>query len=117
MEYLFLGYENCSTCKSAENWLVKHGVKFLTRDLVKEPPNKEELKEWHKKSNLPLMKFFNTSGQVYRERNLKEKSKVMTTEELYDTLASNGMLVKRPLLVGDDFVVVGFKEDEYRKLL
>ena len=115
MSYLFFGYSNCSTCKNAKKWLEQHQVSFDERDIKEKPPTKDELISFKKKTEKPLTSFINTSGVVYREMNLKEKIKVMTEQEIYDCLASNGMLVKRPLLIGDNFVLFGFKEDEWKK--
>lgn len=116
MSYLFLAYPNCSTCKNARNWLEKNHIAFEERNIKEQPPTKEELKAWSAKTTLPLERFFNTSGVVYREKNLKEKIKVMTQEEKFDELSSDGMLVKRPLLIGADNVLIGFKEEEWKKV-
>ena len=117
MNYLFFGYSNCSTCKNAKKWLEKHQVTFDERDIKENPPTKDELRSFSLKTEKPLVSFFNTSGVAYREMNLKEKVKVMTEEEIFECLASNGMLVKRPLLIGNDFVLFGFKEEEWKKQL
>lgn len=117
MSYQYLEYPKCSTCIKARKWLEKNQIAFESRDITVNNPTKEELKMWHEKSGLPLTKFFNTSGLLYREQNLKEKIKVMTVEEMLEILSTNGMLVKRPILVGDDFVLVGYKEDEWKKSL
>ncbi|MDO4975730.1 MAG: arsenate reductase family protein [Eubacteriales bacterium] len=114
---LVLCYPKCSTCKKALKWLDEHGVAYDNRHIAQENPSAEELKEWHKKSGLPLKKFFNTSGMIYRENNIKDKLPNMTEEEQYELLASNGMLVKRPMVIGDDFVLVGFKEKDYEEKL
>ena len=111
---LFVHYSKCSTCKKAMNWLDGHNVEFDQRSIVEDNPTSEELKLWHKMSDLPLRRFFNTSGMLYREQGLKDKLSSMTEDEMYELLASNGMLVKRPLLVLDDTVLVGFKEAEWR---
>lgn len=116
MEILFLEYPKCSTCKNAKKWLEQQNVAFTDRHIVEQNPTAEELKAWHEKSGLPLKKFFNTSGMLYREMQLKDKLPQMTEQEQYDLLATNGMLVKRPLIVGDDFVLLGFKEAEWEKL-
>lgn len=113
----FVCYPKCSTCKKAEKWLKEHDVEYTLRHIAEENPTVEELKEWHKKSGLPLKRFFNTSGMLYRENNIKDKLPNMTEEEQYELLATNGMLVKRPILVGEDFVLVGFKEKEYEEKL
>ncbi len=117
MAYLFYGYSKCSTCQKAKKWLSDRNIAFDSKDIKEEPPTKEELKSWKDKSNLSLLKFFNTSGVLYREMNLKEKVKIMTEEELLECLASDGMLVKRPILVMEDGVLLGFKEEEWKKQL
>jgi len=110
---LFVCYPKCSTCKKALNWLDEHNVEFDQRHIVEDNPTVEELKLWHKMSDLPLRKFFNTSGMLYRDMGLKDKLPSMSENEMYELLATNGMLVKRPLLVLDDTVLVGFKESEW----
>lgn len=115
MSVLFVQYPKCSTCKKAMKWLMDHKVEFEDRHIVEENPSAEEIKEWHEKSGLPLKRFFNTSGQIYRQNNIKEKLPNMTEEEQYQLLAANGMLVKRPIIVGEDYVLVGFKEKEYEE--
>ncbi len=117
MKVLCIEYPKCSTCKKAVKWLGEHGVEYTDRHIVEENPSAEELKEWHQKSGLPLKRFFNTSGQIYRQNNIKDQLPNMSEEEQYDLLATNGMLVKRPIVVGDDFVLVGFKEKEYEDKL
>lgn len=112
---LFIEYPKCSTCKKAKKWLDDNKLTYTDRHIKEENPTTEELKEWHKKSNLPLKKFFNTSGLLYKEMNLKEKLKTMTEEEQYELLASDGMLVKRPLLVNGDIILLGFKEAEWEE--
>jgi len=114
---LVLVYRKCTTCQKALKWLEGNGVKFTERPIVEENPTYEELKEWHKRSGLPLKKFFNTCGIQYKDMNLKDKLSEMAEEEQYKLLATNGMLVKRPLVVGDDFVLVGFKEKEWEEKL
>ncbi len=114
---LYLEYPKCSTCKKAKKWLESNNISFEQRDITKQNPNKEELEAWHKKSGLPLKRFFNTSGNVYKELGLKDKLKDMTEQEQYEILATNGMLVKRPVVVTDDTVLLGFKEEEWKKLL
>lgn len=106
-------YPKCSTCKKAIKYLKENSVEFEDRDIKEHNPTIEELKEWHRISGLPLKKFFNTSGMKYKELGLKDKLKDMSEEEQYALLATNGMLVKRPVLVGDDWVLVGFKEAEW----
>lgn len=110
---LVLVYRKCSTCLKALKWLDENGVQYEERPIVEQNPNYEELKEWYQKSGLPLKKFFNTSGLLYKEMKLKDKLAEMSEEEQLQLLATNGMLVKRPLVVGDDFVLTGFKEKEW----
>ena len=110
MKVLFVEYPKCSTCKKAGKWLQEHGVGYDDRHIVEQNPTAEELKEWHEKSGLPLKRFFNTSGQVYRNNGIKDKLSGMSEKEQYALLATDGMLVKRPIVVGEDFVLVGFKE-------
>ena len=117
MSILFVEYPKCSTCKKAKKWLQDHSVEFEDRHIVEENPTQEELKEWHKKSGLPLKRFFNTSGMIYRQEGLKDKLPTMSEEEQYALLATNGMLVKRPLIIGEDFVLVGFKEADWSEVL
>lgn len=114
---LFIQYPPCSTCQKAKKWLDGKGAEYTNRHIKEEKPTFEELKAWYAKSGLELKKFFNTSGQLYKSMNLKEKLPAMTEEEQLKLLASNGMLVKRPILVKDDTVLVGFKEAEWEKLL
>ena len=116
MEALFVEYPKCSTCQKAKKWLETNNITFEQRDIVKQNPTKEELKLWHEKSSMPLKKFFNTSGLVYKELHLKDKLKDMTEEEQYALLATNGMLVKRPIIVTENIVLTGFKETEWEKL-
>jgi arsenate reductase len=106
-------YPKCTTCRKAKKWLEEKGVVFKERNIKENSPTVEELKEWHTKSGLSLKKFFNTSGQLYKELNLKDKLTAMSEEELYNLLASDGMLVKRPILVSENFVLVGFSEKEW----
>ena len=110
---LFVCYPKCTTCKKAEKWLQDQGLEFEKRDIKLQNPSKEELKEWNHKSGLPLKRFFNTSGNLYKEMKLKDKLPEMTEEEQYDLLATDGMLVKRPILVTEDKVLVGFREKEW----
>ena len=112
---LFIEYPKCSTCQRAGKWLEAQGAEFERRNIVENNPTKEELKAWHQKSGLPLKRFFNTSGMKYRELELKDRLKEMSEVEQYELLATDGMLVKRPLLVGEDFVIPGFKEKEKKK--
>lgn len=117
MSVLFLEYPKCTTCKKAKKWLDENSISYEDRHIVEENPTVEELKEWHQKSGLPLKRFFNTSGMIYRQEGLKDKLPTMTEEEQYALLATNGMLVKRPLVIGDDFVLVGFKEAQWSETL
>lgn len=112
----FICYPKCTTCKKAQNWLDSKGIEYSLRNIKEENPTYEELKEWYGKSGLPLKKFFNTSGMLYRSMNLKDKLDDMTDEEKLRLLAGDGMLVKRPILVTDDTVILGFKESEWEKL-
>ena len=115
---LFICYPKCSTCQKAKRWLDEHNIDYTERHIVETNPTYDELKEWYSKSGLPLKKFFNTSGLLYKEMQLKDKLPTMSEEEQLSLLASNGMLVKRPLLVKDNMVLVGFKEVEwYEKVL
>lgn len=116
MSVLFLEYPKCSTCKKAKAWLESNGVAFDDRHIVEENPTAEELKIWWQMSGLPLKKFFNTSGLLYKELQLKDKLPDMSEEEQLKLLSTNGMLVKRPLVIGDNFVLVGFKEAEWDRL-
>lgn len=114
---IFLCYPKCTTCQKAMKWLEAKGIAFDERHIKDSNPTLEELRAWHKKSGLPLKKFFNTSGLMYKELNLKDKLPAMSEEEQYNLLASDGMLVKRPMLISDDFVLVGFHEDEWKAVL
>lgn len=114
---LFIEYPKCTTCRKAKKWLEGHGIACTDRNIKEENPSLEELKEFHQKSGLPLKRFFNTSGQIYKNLHLKERLASMTEEEQYELLARDGMLVKRPLVVGEDFVLVGFKEKEWEEQL
>ena len=114
---LFVEYPKCTTCKKAKKWLDEHGVSYDDRHIKEQNPTAEELKEWHAKSGLPLKKFFNTSGLLYKEMNLKDKLKDMSEEEQISLLSSDGMLVKRPIVVKEDTVLVGFKEADWEKNL
>ena len=110
---LFICYPKCSTCKKAKKWLDDHKMEYTERHIVEDNPSYDELKEWYAKSGLLLKKFFNTSGLLYREMQLKDKLASMSEEEQLKLLATNGMLVKRPLIVSEDKVLVGFKEAEW----
>ena len=110
---LVLVYRKCSTCMKALNWLEEHQMAFEERPIKEQNPTYEELKEWYQKSGLPLKKFFNTSGLLYKELGLKDRLPQMSEEEQLRLLATDGMLVKRPLVVGEDYVLTGFKEKEW----
>ena len=110
---LFLCYPKCTTCQKAKAWLDAQGVSYTLRDIKLDNPTEEELKAWHQASGLPLKKFFNTSGLQYKALNLKDKLPTMSEDEQMALLSTDGMLVKRPLAIGDDFVLVGFKDAEW----
>ena len=110
---LFLCYPKCSTCQKAQKWLDEHGTDYTLRDIKTQPPTEDELRAWMEKGGLPLKKLWNTSGMGYRALNLKERLPGMSEDEQLRLLATDGMLVKRPILVGDDFVLTGFKEAEW----
>ena len=114
---LFVHYPKCSTCKKARAWLDGQGVEYTERHIVENNPSEDELRAWHKTSGLPLRRFFNTSGMLYREMALKDKLPSMSEDEMFELLATNGMLVKRPILVLDDTVRVGFKEADWAQAL
>lgn len=114
---LFLCYPRCSTCQKAKKWLEEHNIEFTERHIVEENPGFDELQVWYRQSGLPLKKFFNTSGLVYKEMQLKDKLPSMSEEEQLRLLAANGMLVKRPMVISEDMVLVGFKEAEWKALL
>ena len=112
----FICYPKCTTCQKAKKWLDDHKMEYEMRDIKLENPSYDELKEWYQKSGLPLKKFLNTSGLLYKSLDLKNKLPEMTEDEVLKLLATDGMLVKRPLLISDDFIFVGFKADEYEKI-
>ena len=114
---LFIQYAKCTTCQKAKKWLDANGVVYIDRPIKEQNPTADELRLWHAKSGLPLRRFFNTSGLLYKQMALKDKLPEMTEDEMIALLASDGMLVKRPLLVGGDFVLVGFKETEWAKAI
>lgn len=114
---LFICYEKCSTCKKAQKWLDAHSVSYTLRPIKEQNPTADELRSWQKQSGLPLKRFFNTSGQLYRSMDLSRKLPVMTEEEQLALLATDGMLVKRPLFVDGDTILVGFKEAEWEAKL
>lgn len=109
----FICYPKCTTCQKAKKWLDENNIKYELRDIKEENPSYDELKEWYAKSGLPLKKFFNTSGLLYKSMELKDKLPDMTEEEQLRLLATDGMLVKRPVLEGSDFVLTGFKESDW----
>ena len=114
---LFIQYPKCSTCQKAKKWLDGHQIKYTDRHIVENNPTYGELKEWYGKSGLPLKKFFNTSGMLYKEMQLKDKLGTMSEEEQLQLLATNGMLVKRPIIVDGEMVLTGFKEAEWAEKL
>ena len=113
---LFIEYPKCSTCKKAKKWLDDHNITYTDRHIVEENPTYDELKEWYIRSGLPLKKFFNTSGMLYKEQKLKDRLPEMSEDEQLQLLSTNGMMVKRPLVVKDDCILVGFKEAEWEQL-
>lgn len=115
MTLTFYWYPNCGTCKKAKKWLEENNIDFEAIHIVENPPTKEQLLEFIEKSGLPARRFFNTSGKKYRELNMKEKIKDMTTEEMAEVLASDGMLIKRPIVTDDVQVTVGFKEETFEE--
>jgi len=117
MQYKFICYTKWNTCKKAKSWLEERNIEFEERPIKEENPTENELKQWIEKSGYPIKKFFNTSGTVYKDLNIKEKLAEMSEEEQIKLLATDGMLVKRPILVGENIVLVGFKEDEWNKKL
>lgn len=110
----FICYPRCTTCKKAQKWLDENGIAYKFRDIKEKNPSEKELRKWHKKSGLPLKKFFNTSGNLYKELHLKDKLADMSEDEQFALLATDGLLVKRPILITADAVLVGFKEEEYK---
>ena len=114
---LFLCYPKCSTCQKAKKWLDDRKIDYSLRDIKLENPSYEDLDQWHRRSGLPLKKFFNTSGLIYKSMNLKDKLSALSEDEMLKLLATDGMLVKRPLLIGKDFVLIGFREDDWAERL
>lgn len=114
---LFVEYPKCSTCQKAKKWLETHHIEFEDRHIVEQNPSKEELKEWTARSGLELKKFFNTSGLKYKELGLKDRLQAMSDEEKIELLATDGMLVKRPLIIAKDYILVGFKEAHWEEVL
>ena len=117
MKNVFIEYPKCSTCKKAKKWLEENNIEFIDRNIVEETPTTKELNEWIKMSKIEIKKWFNTSGLKYKELNLKEKLLDMENEEKIDLLASDGMLVKRPLLITEKEILIGFKEQEWNEKL
>lgn len=117
MTILFVEYPKCSTCQKAKKWLDEHHISYEDRHIKEQNPTFEELKLWHEKSGLPLKRFFNTSGTVYKSLELKEKLPSMSEEEQLKLLSTDGMLVKRPLIIAENFVLTGFKEDEWQRMM
>ena len=113
----FICYPKCSTCQKALKWLDEKGIEYTLRDIKANNPAREELAVWHRMSGVPLRKFFNTSGLLYKSLGLKDKLPAMSEEELLELLSSDGMLVKRPLVIGDGFVLIGFKEAQWAEKL
>ena len=116
MKNLFIEYPKCSTCQKAKKWLDENNIEYVDRNIVTETPTKDELKKWIPKSGLDVRKFFNTSGMKYRELNIKEKIKDMSEDEIYELLASDGMLIKRPLFISEKIILKGFKEKEWENI-
>lgn len=114
---LFIEYPKCTTCRKAKKFLETNGIEYIDRHIKENNPTIEELKLWHKTSGQPLKKFFNTSGLLYKELHLKDKLHEMSEEEQYTLLATDGMLIKRPILIGNGFVLTGFKETDWKKAL
>lgn len=114
---LIIEYPKCSTCKKAKKWLDSKGLEYETRHIVEDNPSYEELKEWYEKSDLPLKRFFNTSGMLYREKKLKDKLPNLSEDEQLKLLATDGMLCKRPIVITDDLILTGFKEKEWQEKL
>lgn len=117
MKPIAICYPKCGTCQKAEKWMKSNDIDYTYRPIKEENPTKEELKLWIRMSGLPVSRFFNTSGLLYKEQNMKDKVKVLSEDELIDILASNGLIVKRPILLKDETVLVGFKEEEWKAVL
>ena len=110
---IFIEYPKCSTCKKAKKWLDDHNIKYEDRHIIDNNPTFDELKEWYHKSNLDIKRFFNSSDMLYKEMNLKDKLPNMNEDQMLEILSTNGMLVKRPLIISDDVILTGFKEKEW----
>ena len=117
MTTTFICYPKCTTCQNARAWLTSHKIKFEERDIVLNNPSKQELKKWIKESGLDIKRWFNTSGLKYKELNLKDKLSTMSDEEKIELLATDGMLVKRPIIITDKGITIGFKEEEWKKII
>ncbi|MBU5425471.1 arsenate reductase family protein [Tissierella pigra] len=117
MKYLLLCYPRCTTCTKARKWLDENNIEYEERNIKENNPTEDELRQWIIKSNYPIKKFFNTSGNVYKELKLKDKLSDMNDDEKINILSTDGMLVKRPIIVGEKYVFVGFKEDEWKNIL
>lgn len=113
---LFIEYPKCTTCKKAKAWLDENGIKYTDRHIKEDNPTAEEIEKWHKKSGLPIKRFFNTSGLLYKSLGLKDRLKDMSLEEAVSLLATDGMLVKRPIVVDGETILIGFKESEWERL-
>lgn len=116
MKNIFIEYPKCSTCKKAKKWLEENNIEFTSRNIITQTPTAQELNEWIKNSGQDIKKWFNTSGLKYKELNLKEKLSTMSNEEKIQLLASDGMLIKRPLLISDKGILIGFKEEMWNKI-
>lgn len=114
---ILIEYAKCSTCAKARKWLDEQQIKYERRSIIEQCPTEQELEQWNEQSGLSLKRFFNTSGLIYKNEKLKERLPTLSQEEQYQLLATNGMLIKRPILVGDTFILLGFKEAEWRKEL
>lgn len=114
---IFICYPKCSTCQKAKRWLDERNIDYTERHIVENNPSYDELREWYQASGFPLKRFFNTSGLLYKEMQLKDKLVTMSEEEQLGLLATNGMLVKRPVVIDEDFVLLGFKEDEWKQVI
>jgi arsenate reductase len=115
MKPIIICYPKCGTCQKAEKWLKSNGIEYTYRPIKEDNPTKAELTDWISKTKLPVAKFFNTSGLLYKEQNMKEKVKTLSQDELIDILSSNGLMVKRPVMLVGESVLIGFKQDEWEK--